>query len=138
MIREMIKENRMKDKKIYFVRDELWIAHGQGSGQTMQYPDINRARSNKRGDSTFDSSVDNIVQWIEFNKAMKTNKDKNVFLYEIPVYPLIQGYSAGTYDIWGGDVKPIKKYYMIVNTYGVSVINLFDNKKEAQAWMRSV
>jgi len=138
MIREIIKENRMKDKEVYFVRDELWLAIGQGSGQTMQYPDITRARSNKRGDSTYDSSVDNIVQWAEFHKPMKTNKDKNVFMFEIPVYPLIQGYSMGSYDVWGGDVKPIKKYYMIVNTFGVSVVNMFDNKKEAQAWMRSV
>lgn len=133
MLREAIHEARTKHE-VYFVDDTLWVAYGQGSGTTSYMPDITRAINNKSGDERFDTNVDRIINDSNL-KPLKTNKDKDVFLYEIPYYP----YSThGKLDIWGGDFKPTKKYYMIVNTSGVAVVNIFDKKAEAMAWMRSV
>ena len=130
------KISEASDEKIYYVKDELWIANAQGSGQTIQYRNINQAKSNKSGDRTYDSSVDKIVKWAKTNKPLKTNKDKNVLLFEIPVYPLMNSWE-GKYEIWGGDVKPLKHYYMIVSIDGIAVVQLFDKKNEALAWIRS-
>lgn len=133
MLREAIKEARSK-YEIYFVGNELWVAYGQGSGTTSYMPDIKRALNNKSGDERYDSNVDKIVGNLKFQKPLKVNKDKDIFLYAIPFYPN----TSGRFDVWGGDVKPLKNYYMVVSTSGVAVINIFDKKAEAMAWMRSV
>ena len=135
MLREIV-EARGKDYKVFFQKDTLWVAYGEGSGTTSYMPDYTRALSNKNGDETYDTNVDKIVLWASFNKPLKSNKDKDVFLFEIPFYDLGSPYDK--LDIWGGDKKPKKKFYMIVSTGEIAVVNLFDSKAEAMSWMRSV
>ena len=136
MLKEIVEKVSSK-YEVYFVKDTLWLAYGQGSGTTSYMPNIKKALSNKSGDRTYDFIVDRILEkYVPTHKPMKTNKDKSVLLYEIPYYELT---SYGTYDIWGGDIKPKKKMYMVISTSksGLTVINIFDNKNEALAWMRS-
>jgi len=137
MLREIVES--VSEKKIYFVKDELWLAYGQGSGRTSQFPDLTRSINNKSGDKNFDSNVTDIVKWTKFNKPMKANKEKTTLMYELPVYePTPRAFlgTTGDFNIWGGDVKPTKKYYMVVSTDGVAVVNIFAKKNEALAWVR--
>lgn len=145
MFKEMFKEpkelNEKTKYKIYYTNKELWVAYGQSSGTTSYWPDLSKFISNKTGDKEYDSNVDKIVQFAKENtaEALKTNKSKTAFLFELPVYPTLTGYGyyGGTFDVWGGDIKPIKSYYMFVSTFGVAVVNIFTKKAEALAWMRS-
>jgi len=136
MLREIVEG--VSEKKIYFVKDELWLAYGQGSGRTSQFPDLTKSINNKSGDKNFDSNVTDIVKWTKFNKPMKANKEKTTLMYELPVYDLTpRTFGKETnFDIWGGNVKPSKKYYMVVSTDGVAVVNIFTKKNEALAWVR--
>lgn len=129
------KLSEVTDTKIYFVGDELWVAYGQGSGSTSQFPSIKRAINNKSSDKNYDSNVDKILKYVKNNKAMKTNSSKTTFMYEIPEYPIVR--MGEFYDIWGGSITPKNKLYMVVNTDGVSVVLLFESKNEALAWVRS-
>ena len=136
MLREIVEG--VSEKKIYFVKDELWLAYGQGSGRTSQFPDLTKSINNKSGDKNFDSNVTDIVKWTKFNKPMKANKEKTTLMYELPVYDLKPRSFGQTYnfDVWGGDTKATKKYYMVVSTDGVAVVNIFAKKNEALAWVR--
>ena len=138
MLREILES--VSEKKIYFVKDELWVAYGQGSGRTSQFPDLTKSINNKSSDKNFDSNVTDIVKWTKFNKPMKANKEKTTLMYEIPYYDLVPRSfgQSNDLDIWGGNVKPSKKYYMVVSTDGVAVVSIFTKKNEALAWVRSV
>jgi len=129
--------NEKTEDKVIYVKEsgELWVTYGQGSGQTAQMQNIKRSINDKTDDKNFDSLVPKIVKWAHANKPLMSNKGKDNKLFEIPVYSLS---GNGSYDIWGGDIKPIGKLYMVVNTVGVKVVSLFDNKNEAQAWIKSI
>ncbi len=127
-------QEKTKDE-IYFVKDELWIAYGQGSGQTVQFPNLKKYITNKSDDKNFDSSTDRIVKYANGTKPFKQTKSKNNKMFKLPVYPLAP--MGKSYDIWGGDIKPIKEYYLIVSTQGHAVVNIFDNKNEATSWIKS-
>lgn len=76
--------------------------------------------------------VDKIVKATSKIKPIKSTDTSKLF--EIPVY----GNEKGTYDIWGGDVKPSEMYYMIVNVSGeLAVVNVFKSKNEALSWIKS-
>jgi hypothetical protein len=131
------KLNEQSEYQVYFVDDELWLAYGQGSGSVSQIRNIKKAISNKRGDATYDSNVDKIVKYSENTKPMKTNKSKDMKMFEIPVYTQRVLEFGAKYDVWGGDVKPVKKRYMVVSTRGIAVVNFFDKKNEAIGWVKS-
>ena len=126
--------NEAKEHQVYFCSNELWISSGQGSGMTSQFPKIERFITNKSGDKTYDSNVDRLVKWSKVEKPFK--KQANSKMYEISEYPLTR--MGQTYDIWGGDVKPIGKLYLIIDTGTISVVNLFKSKNEATAWLKSL
>ena len=120
--------------KIYYQKDTLWVAHGEGSGITSYMPDITKYLTDKKNDSHYDSIVNNIVKALKDIKPIQTKK--NATLIEVPYYP---GSQYGVYlDIWGGDLKPTKNYYMIITKEKDTIVNIFDNKNEAKSWMKSI
>jgi len=131
--KEFLKE-ATKDKVI-FVKDELWVTYGQGSGMTAQFPDIKKYITDSKGDKNFDSLVPKLVKFAAVNKPMKAKGNSKLF--EIPKYDLTP--TGERYDIWDGKIKPIGKLYMIIDTNSkMTVVNLFDNKKEAINWINSL
>jgi len=125
-----------KKDKIIFVEGkylELWVTYAQSSGQTAQFSNKTYI-TDKKGDKNYDSLVTKISKFAKANKPMKSSKTSKLF--EIPVYPTV---SNGRYDIWGGDIKPIGKKYIIVDDNKVIVtVNLFNNKKESINWINSL
>ena len=127
--------------KLYFVEDEFWVAYGQGSGSTIYMPKGLKSVNNKKSDSGYDSDIDKVIEYTNEVKPLKTNSSKSMSLYEIPVYPDVK-YSTYAdedtmYDIWGGNIKPTKKYYMTINKNGVIVAEFFKTKGEALGWLNS-
>lgn len=124
----------VNNRKIYFETDTLWVAYGQGSGITSYMPDIKKYLTSDSDDTHYDSIVNKIEKFAEENKPLK--KKSNVKLYEVPYY---DKYEYGrTLDIWGGDIKPSKKYYLIITEEKHTVVNIFDNKNEAMGWIKSI
>ena len=116
--------------------NELWLQHAEGSGQTIQLPDIKRYVTDKKGDKNYDSLVPKIAKWA--NKAKAIKKQANSKLFKIPRYEL-KTQLGNTKDIWGGTQKPVGYLYMNVDTNeAMTVINIFDNKNEAMAWIKSL
>lgn len=128
--------------KMYFEEDSLWLAYGQGSGSTTYMPRGLKAISNKKSDSSYDFNIDKIIEVTNELKPIKTSKTKSMSLYEVPVYDRISSSSYSNldtiYDIWGGNVKPTKKYYMTINKSGVIVAEFFKTKNEALNWINSI
>ena len=131
--------NEKTEDKVIYVQGELWVTYGQGSGQTAQIPDIKKYLTDKQGDKNFDSLVSKLVKFSRETKPMKSKSTKGIKgesrLYELPVYPLAR---SGSYDIWGGDIKPIKMYYIVIYDSVISVVNIFDNKTEATNWLKFI
>ncbi len=122
---------------IYYVKDELWLAHGQGSGQTVQLPTLAKYLNSDKNDvEHYDSTVSRIVKYTKYLTPIK--KTSNTELYEIPSYPLLRGNYGEYYDIWGGTVKPIGKIYMLITEEKSTIINFFGKKNEALAWINSI
>lgn len=127
------------DRKIYRVKSkgaytsEIWLAYDPGNGQTIPYG--KDYVTDKNGEKNFDPAVTmKLVEYAKRNKPMKANKDKSVRMYELPVY---DSFDQKTYDIWGGDRKPVAKEYFIVSMGEINVVNFFTSKNEALGWMRS-
>lgn len=114
---------------IYYVGKELWLAYAQGSGTTVQVPNLKTFLTDKKDDSHYDSSVTKIVKFAHSNKPLKQNGDKRLF--EFPEYP-----TKGNYDIWGGDVKPTKMRYLTVVEDKNAYVAFFDSKAEALSWIK--
>ena len=130
----MFKElfEKIKDNVLYNTdTKELWVTYSQGSGITTYLPDLTKFITD--GKTNHDSIVNNLKKWSNNNKPLK--KKSNSKLFEIPTYPSTR---YGTYDIWGGDIKSNGKIYMVITEEKNTVVNLFDNKNEAIAWMKSI
>jgi len=127
--------NETTDDKVIYVDNELWVTYGQGSGQTSYLPDLTKYLTDKGDDKNFDSLVPKLSRFAKSNKPMKQNKSKTVKMFEVPTYPHVQ-YEA--YDIFGGDIKPNGKIYMIITEEKNTIVNFFKKKNEALAWMRSL
>ena len=136
MYKSFIPLKEATDYKIYFVKDTLWVAYGQGSGTTSYMPDISKYLTDKSSDKNFDDIVRNLKKFVDTTKPLKTNKNGTVKLYELPFYELTGQYE--TFDVWGGKVKPTKKYWLIFSQDKIAVVNVFDKKNEALAWIRGV
>ena len=67
---------------------------------------------------------------------MKQAKNQNVKLFEIPTYPASRG--AEKQDLWGGNIKPNGKMYMIVTREKSDIVNFFEKKNEAMNWMKTL
>ena len=122
------------DRKVYFQKNELWAAYAQGSGTAIPFRDMKTYLTDKSGDKNFNDIVRNLKQFADSTSPLK--KKSHSRLYEIPVY-------AGTpsrgesFDVWGGEVKPVKKRYMILTEEKQTVVNFFDKKGEAMGWLKS-
>jgi hypothetical protein len=131
---------RVYDRQIYKVKvrgggeGEIWLGYAPGSGQTVP---VSRKTyvTDKATDSNFDPTITkDFVTYAQKTKPMKANKDKTVRLYELPVY---DSYDQRTFDIWGGEKKPVKKEYFTVALGEINVVTFFDSKNEALGWMKS-
>ena len=131
MFKELFTE--AKQDKVYFNDNTLWVAYGQGSGTTAYNLDIKKFLTDEKG-KNYDDIVSKLLKFSKGTKPMKASG--NTKMFEVPVYGKSE--YGKTLDIWGGDVKPQKKYYMIITEEKSTIVNFFDNKKEAQAWMRSI
>lgn len=122
--------------EVIYVKNELWLTYGQGSGTTTLLPDLKKYITNKKDDKNYDFLVDKIIK--EYSSKVTPLKTKgNNKLFKINEYPVVS--MGKKYDIWGGDVKPINDIYMIVNDNGkIAVINFFKSKNEALSWMNSL
>ncbi|MCD6435619.1 MAG: hypothetical protein J7L15_04460 [Clostridiales bacterium] len=126
------------EDQVYFQGDTLWAAYGEGSGTTSYNLDIKKYLNS---DSSDTDHYDDIVQKIlRYSKQAKPLKSKNnVKLFEISKYPESRYAEFGKkLDIWGGDIKPQKKYYMIVTEEKSTIVNFFDKKYEALNWIKSI
>lgn len=132
--------NEATDDKVIYVADELWVTYGQSSGQTTYLPDIKKHLTDKKEDKNYDSLVTKLVKFSRNTKPLKSKSTKGIKgesrLYELPVYPLAR--NGNSYDIWGGDIKPIKMYYIVIYDSVVSVVNIFDSKNEATNWLKFI
>ena len=134
--KELFTESKLK-YEIYYVKGELWTAYGQGSGSVVQLPFLNKyLNSDPSDEGHYESDVDRIVKSVKGLKPIK--KKGNTSLYEIPEYPILTGEYGKSYDIWGGTIKPIGKIYMVITEEKSTIINFFEKKNEALAWMRSI
>ena len=122
------------ERKVYFEVDTLWVAYGQGSGITSYMPDIRKYLTTNSEDTHYDSLVHKLEEYSDNNRPLK--EKSNVKLYEIPYYGR-RDYGK-TLDIWGGDVKPSKKYYFTITKEKHTIVNIFDNKNEAMNWIKSI
>ena len=130
---------RISEYKIYFQGNILWVAYGDGSGTTAYNLDIKKYLNDDRADTEhYDDIVATILKGIVTIKPIKSKS--NVEMYEVPLYPesRFKEYSGSTLDIWGGDIKALKKYYMIVTKEKSTIVNFFERKGEATAWMKSI
>lgn len=134
MFKELFTESKI-EYKVYFEDKTLWVAYGQGSGTTAYNLDIKKFLSDDKSDKEhYDGIVANIVKFANSTKPMKeTGKTK---LFEIPVYGKSE--YGKTLDVWGGDIKPNKKYYMIVTEEKNTIVNIFAKKAEALSWIKSI
>ncbi len=121
------------DYKIYFEDNTLWVAYGQGSGATSYMPNIEKFLTSGKG-KNHDSIVDRLLTAASAMKPMKSAG--NASLYEVPYYGKTE--YGKTLDIWGGNIKPAKKYYMVITIEKDTIVNFFNNKNEAQSWINSI
>ena len=128
---EFIVEKELE--KVIYVNGEIWVTYGQGSGQTALRPDLKKFMSDDNSDKEhFDSLAGKIL---EVSKSMKPiKKGGNSKMFEMPEYPSAR---YGKYDIWGGDIKPIKKLYFVITEEKNIIINFFENKNEAVNWVKT-
>lgn len=125
-----------KSDKVYFEGKTLWSAYGQGSGMTSWLPDTTKFLTDASG-KNYDSIVSRLFKYSQNNKPLKAKS--NVKMFEIPVYSESQYAKFGnSLDIWGGTQKPQGKKYMIITEEKNVIVNFFDKKNEALAWMRSI
>lgn len=116
---------------------ELWITYAEGSGMTAQLPDLKRYFNSDSSDTEhYDGIVRKLVKWSEVTKPMKQTKNQKVKLFEIPTYPASHG--AEKQDLWGGNIKPNGKIYMIVTREKSDIVNFFEKKNEAMNWMKTL
>jgi hypothetical protein len=146
MFKELFTES--SEYEVYFIGDNsyitLWLAYGDGSGTTKLVDKVDTYLTNKKEDKNYDSIVNDIVKkFVNRKKPLKSKGDSK--LYKIPFYDLYdvqrKKYSdgGGKLDVWGGNIKPKKYVYMIVNQNEViTVISFFTRKGEADSWMRSL
>ncbi len=128
-------EAKNKDLNVYIEDGTLWVAYGQGSGTTTYNIDMKKYMNDDKADKEhYDDIVRKIKEFAFFTKPMKAKGDSS--LYEIPVYGKSE--YGKTLDVWGGDVKPIKKAYMIVTEEKSTIVNFFVKKNEALAWIKSI
>ena len=116
---------------------ELWLTYAQGSGSTIQLPDLKKYLNSDNTDKEhYDSDVLKIKDIVKSMKPLKSAKEKDSKLYEIPTYGEARGNNR--YDIFGGDVKPNGKIYMIVTNEKSTIINFFEKKNEALNWIKTI
>jgi len=121
-------------KHVYYQEGEIWLSYGQGSGQTIQLPNVKKYLTSDKNDKNYDSLVKDIEKWSDSAKPIK--QKSNVKLFEIPVYG--RSNMGDKFDIWGGDFKPKDKMYMVVTKDKNTIINFFTNKNEALNWVKSI
>jgi hypothetical protein len=132
----MIHLKAANNEKVYYVDGELWLAHGQDSGITMQLPNTSTYITNKKDDDHYNNFADKLVKWSNSNKPIKQIGDAK--LYSVPVYP-VRKVGTGVYDCWGGTITPISIMYMVIENNGkYAVINFFGSKAEAAKWVKSL
>lgn len=125
--------------KVYFQGKTLWVGYGDGSGTTTYNLDIKKYLNSDRSDTEhYDSIVDRILKATKNTKPLKSKGI--VQMFEVPIYPEVtfREFGAKTLDIWGGDIKPLKKYYMIITKENSTIVNFFEKKGEALAWIKSI
>jgi len=136
-LRKIIEEeikilNETSKTVLYLLNGYFWLSYSPGSGTTLRI----RGRgyiTDKSSDKNYDDGVSGIVKWSKTEKPIKKTKTQS--LYKIPEYEK-HVTDATNMDIWGGEVKPNKWYYVVI-TYGkFNIINIFDNKSEAIAWVK--
>jgi hypothetical protein len=138
MFKELFTES--EKYKVYFIDNTLWLAYGDGSGTTAQV-DSNSFITSKSGDKNYDYITNEIVKASKNIKPLKSKGNNK--MYKIPKYNLNdikrnQYSDNGKIDIWGGNIKPEKYVYMIINEGSINTINFFENKKEAESCIRSL
>jgi hypothetical protein len=126
------KINEKNNDKVIFVVDTLWVTYGQSSGTTSYMPNIKAYLTDNKDDEHYDSIVPKLLKFSHSNKPLKSNSSTKLF--EIPFYELNQ--NGRSYDIWGGDIKPIKKYYITITEEKNTIVNIFTNKNEAINWIK--
>lgn len=124
---------------VLYSQGELWVTYGQSSGQTVQIGQNGKTFvTDKKNDPNFNSTVPKIKKWAKKTKPMDNNGHQTN-MYKIPEYGRTK--MGDTYDIWGGDKTPIGYVYLVMNVSShnvYDVVNFFDNKNEAKAWLRSM
>ena len=116
-----------KDKH-FFVKQgntyTFWRAYAPSSGTTKVFRGLPKSHiTDKSGDKNFDSLAKDLAKMFPVDKVV-----------QVDVYDYVSDQSR--YDIFGGDIKPIKKMYMVINRDNNIVVNFFSSKGEASAWVR--
>ena len=142
-VRNLIKE--IRNEKLFFLTlggaPTLWSAYSPGSGVTKPIKNMKSYFTDKSSDSHFDFIVKKILEWAKSNTPIKKNKTNTKMVYKVPVYDYDQiNYATqnqSQMDIWGGNVKPKKYYYvLIVSEQGYHIVNVFEKSNEAMSWLR--
>ena len=118
--------NESSDDKVIIVdkagTKTLWVTYNPGSGSTAILKSDSQFLTDKKNDEHYNDVVRSIVKIYPINKPI-----------DIPVY---DSHSYKEFDIWGGDIKPIKNRYMVISKDKNHYVSFFDNKAEAKAWSK--
>ncbi len=121
-----------KGDKIFFQNITFWISYSPGSG--IAVPVRSTYITDKQGDKNQDNSLTKgLVNYANNHTPLK--KKGNLSVFEVPVYSK-QDTAVEKFDIWGGNIKPIKNRYIVVSQGKINVITFFDSKNEALAWLK--
>lgn len=123
----------ISEYKIYIEGNTFWVAYGQGSGTTAYNLDMKKYLNDDKADK---DHYDDIVRTIKkFEKTAKPIKSVgNMKLYAVPVYERSE--YGQTLDVWGGNKKSYKTFYMTVTDEKSTIVNFFEKKGEALNWLK--
>ena len=127
--KEFIGLQEASDSKLYYQSKELWFAYAQGSGTTAQLPNLNSFITSKPGDSHYDDLAAKLGKYADKVTPIKVSGKTKLF--EMPEYEK----TNGKFDIFGGDVKPIRMIYVTINQDKYVTVNFFLSKSEALAFI---
>jgi len=104
----------------------LWRAYAPGSGSVTVFKGLPTGYiTDKSSDKNFDINAKTISRAFPKGKVI-----------QLDVYDYRDG-DQKNYKVFGGDVKPSKRLYMVVSKQKDVVVNFFDKKGEAAYWAKN-
>ena len=103
----------------------LWFSYAPGSGTTAIFRGAPEGFiTDKSGHKNYNSLAQRFAKKFPANRVIPMN-----------LYDYVSDQSR--YDVFGGEVKPMKKMYVVIKKDDNIVVNFFDKKGEASYWAKN-